>query len=62
MRGFGNGRTARNLFEHAVAAQATRIVTIDSPTDDQLSTLEAGDVPAPGLGPVTVTRPAAESI
>jgi hypothetical protein len=55
-RGFGNGRTARNLFEHAVAAQATRLVAIDEPTDEQLTTLVAEDIPGPGTGPVTVTR------
>jgi SpoVK/Ycf46/Vps4 family AAA+-type ATPase len=44
-KGFGNGRVARNLFEEAVARQASRIVTIDDPTDDQLRTLEADDIP-----------------
>lgn len=56
-RGFGNGRTARNLFEHAVSTQATRLVAVDDPTDEQLTTLTADDIPAPGTGPVTVTRP-----
>ncbi|MGH9273061.1 MAG: AAA family ATPase [Acidimicrobiales bacterium] len=56
-KGFGNGRTARNLFEHAVATQATRLVTVDQPTDDQLTTLMADDIPTPGTGPVTVVRP-----
>lgn len=56
-KGFGNGRTARNLFEHAVATQATRLVAVDHPTDDQLRTLVAADIPAPGTGPVTATRP-----
>jgi len=45
-KGFGNGREARNLFEEAVARQASRIVALDSPTDEQLTTLEADDVPA----------------
>jgi AAA+ superfamily predicted ATPase len=44
-RGFGNGRLARNLFESAVANQASRLVTIDAPTDDQLTTLTAADIP-----------------
>jgi SpoVK/Ycf46/Vps4 family AAA+-type ATPase len=44
-RGFGNGRLARNLFEAAVANQATRLVALDHPTDDQLTTLTAADVP-----------------
>ena len=45
-KGFGNGRAARNLFEEAVARQASRIVEVDVPTDDQLVTLEAEDVPS----------------
>lgn len=44
-KGFGNGRVARNLFEEAVARQASRIVSIEEPTDDQLRTLEAADIP-----------------
>jgi hypothetical protein len=57
-KGFGNGRTARNLFEHAVAAQATRLVEAEEPSDDELTTLTAADIPAPGTGPVTTVRPA----
>jgi hypothetical protein len=57
-KGFGNGRTARNLFEHAVATQATRLVAVEQPTDEALTTLVADDIPAPGTGPVTVVRPA----
>ncbi|HAS10817.1 MAG TPA: AAA family ATPase [Acidimicrobiaceae bacterium] len=44
-KGFGNGRVARNLFEEAVARQASRIVAIEDPTDDHLRTLEAADIP-----------------
>jgi hypothetical protein len=44
-KGFGNGRLARNLFEEAVGRQATRIVAIADPTDDQLTTLVADDIP-----------------
>jgi len=55
-RGFGNGRTARNLFEHAVSTQATRLAPVASPTDDQLTVLVAEDIPAPGEGPLTVVR------
>jgi hypothetical protein len=50
-RGFGNGRLARNLFEAAVANQATRLVALPDPTDEQLTTLTAEDVPAPGAEP-----------
>jgi Cdc6-like AAA superfamily ATPase len=46
-RGFGNGRLARNLFEAAVANQATRLVAVESPTDEQLTTLTAEDIPSP---------------
>ncbi len=56
-KGFGNGRTARNLFEHAVATQATRLVTVEHPSDEQLTMLTAADIPEPGTGPVTITRP-----
>ncbi len=47
-KGFGNGRTARNLFEEAVAAQATRLVSVASPSDAQLTTLVAEDIPVVG--------------
>lgn len=43
--GFGNGRTARNLFEAAVARHATRVVDIDDPTDDDLAMLTVPDIP-----------------
>jgi Cdc6-like AAA superfamily ATPase len=46
-RGFGNGRLARNLFEAAVANQASRLVDVAEPTDEQLTTLTAADVPPP---------------
>ncbi|MGV3758414.1 MAG: AAA family ATPase, partial [Actinomycetota bacterium] len=54
--GFGNGRTARNLFEHAVATHATRLADVEHPTDAQLTTLVSDDIPMPGHGPVTSTR------
>ncbi|MEM9654720.1 MAG: AAA family ATPase, partial [Actinomycetota bacterium] len=44
--GFGNGRLARNLFEAAVSRHATRLVEIEDPTDEQLTTLEAVDIAA----------------
>ncbi len=43
-RGFGNGRLARNLFEAAVSRHATRLVEVEEPTDEQLTTLEAIDI------------------
>lgn len=50
--GFGNGRLARNLFEASVAQHATRLVEVEVPTDEQLTTLEAEDIVA-----VAVARP-----
>ena len=44
---FGNARTVRNLFETAVANQANRLVSIAEPTDQQLRTIEAEDLPSP---------------
>jgi len=48
-KGFGNARLARNLFEASVARQASRVVAVTDPTDEQLMTLTAHDVgpPAP---------------
>ena len=42
-KGFGNARLARNLFEAAVAKQASRIVAINQPTDEQLCALTVED-------------------
>ena len=44
VKGFGNGREARNLFEAAIARHAARVVTIDSPTDDDLTVVLPADV------------------
>ena len=43
-KGFGNGREARNLFEAAIARHAARVVTIEAPTDDDLTVLVPADV------------------
>jgi Cdc6-like AAA superfamily ATPase len=45
-RGFGNARFVRNLFEEAVSNQASRLVVADEPTEEQLTTLIAADLPA----------------
>jgi hypothetical protein len=50
-KGFGNGRLARNLFEAAVARQATRIVEIEGLGDDALVTILGDDIPPVGEGP-----------
>jgi len=44
-RGFGNGRLARNLFEAAVAHQASRLVEVDDPSDHDLVVLLPDDIP-----------------
>jgi len=45
--GFGNGRSARNLFEASVARHAVRMVGFDDPTDEELMTLTAEDIGPP---------------
>lgn len=50
-RHFGNGRTARNTFEHAIRRMANRIVGIAELSVGQLSTLEAEDVEFAGAPP-----------
>lgn len=48
-KGFGNARLSRNLFEAAMARQASRIVELENPSDEQLMSLELRDViPADG--------------
>ncbi len=41
---FGNGRTSRNVFEHAIRRMANRIADITDLTVEQLTTLEAEDI------------------
>jgi hypothetical protein len=53
--GFGNGRLARNLFEAAVANQATRLVARDQPSDEELTTLTTADIPAVERASATTT-------
>jgi len=43
-KGFGNGRFVRNLFEAAVGRHAGRVVDVEHPTDEQLTTLVAEDL------------------
>ena len=47
-RGFGNARLIRNLFEEAVGRQAQRLASWEEPTDEQLTTLIADDMPPVG--------------
>ncbi|MCP5027043.1 MAG: AAA family ATPase [Actinomycetia bacterium] len=46
-KGFGNGRLSRNLFDAAIARHASRVVSIAEPTDEELTTLAAVDIPTP---------------
>jgi SpoVK/Ycf46/Vps4 family AAA+-type ATPase len=50
-KGFGNGRLARNLFEAAIARQAERMADVTDPTNEQLCTLIASDIPDVGEFP-----------
>ncbi len=43
-KGFGNARYVRNMFERAVANQAARLVDVDEPSDEHLTTLIARDI------------------
>jgi hypothetical protein len=43
-RGFGNARFTRNVFEQAIAMHAVRLADVESPTRDQLTTLEPDDI------------------
>lgn len=43
---FGNARTVRNLFEHAISNHANRVALLSNPTDDDLRTIVADDLPA----------------
>jgi len=47
-RGFGNARFVRNVFEEAVGRQAQRLTSLADPTDEQLTTLIADDLPPVG--------------
>ena len=41
---FGNARAIRNLFEHAINLQATRLVTDPHLTNEELATLTLEDI------------------
>lgn len=51
-KGFGNGRVARNVFEAAAARQASRIVAMTDPTDQELTLLRPDDIPPAPVTPV----------
>jgi hypothetical protein len=73
-KGFGNGRVARNLFEHSIAAQASRLMgrpveaNAAPLTDAELLALEPADIPgyvakltvATGVSDEADTAPAAD--
>lgn len=46
MKGFGNARGVRNLFERTVAAQANRLAALPDVTREMLMTLTADDLRA----------------
>nr|WP_238357122.1 right-handed parallel beta-helix repeat-containing protein [Kribbella italica] len=43
--GFGNGRSARQIFQQMTERQAHRLAELDAPTPQQLVSLEAADIP-----------------
>jgi Holliday junction resolvasome RuvABC ATP-dependent DNA helicase subunit/nitrous oxidase accessory protein NosD len=43
--GFGNGRFARKVFQQMTERHAGRVIELDEPTTDQLSTLQTEDLP-----------------
>lgn len=45
LQGFGNARVARNLFEATINRHASRVMKLDSPTDEDLISLTPADVP-----------------
>ncbi len=47
IKGFGNGRLVRNLFEAIVSNQASRVVEIKDPSDIELVLLLPADIPGP---------------
>lgn len=57
---FGNGRSARQIFQAMTERQAYRVAENDSPSDADLTTLSAWDVPEldvpePAVGPASVS-------
>jgi Cdc6-like AAA superfamily ATPase len=59
VKGFGNGRLVRNLFEDAVSRQASRVVDLTKPTDIELVLMVPADIPDPPPLPVTAPATAA---
>ena len=48
---FRSGRFSRNLFEHAINAQANRLIQEERHDLEALQTLEAADINVPGQDP-----------
>ncbi|WP_431961249.1 right-handed parallel beta-helix repeat-containing protein [Actinacidiphila sp. bgisy160] len=47
--GFGNGRSARQMFQEMTERQAQRVAELDDPTADELMALESQDLPQPAV-------------
>ncbi|MFJ6708420.1 MULTISPECIES: right-handed parallel beta-helix repeat-containing protein [unclassified Streptomyces] len=45
--GFGNGRSARQIFQEMTERQAQRVAELSAPTSEELISLEAQDLPHP---------------
>jgi hypothetical protein len=53
LSGFGNGRTARQLFQRMTEQQARRVASISAPSTDDLTRIVVADLPTVGENPVT---------
>jgi len=62
VKGFGNGRLVRNLFEDAVSRQASRVVTLAKPTDIELVLMVPADIPEPPPLPTDATGTGTASV
>lgn len=43
-KNFANAREVRNLFEYAISRQASRVILVSNPTQDNLTLLKRSDV------------------
>lgn len=44
-KNFGNGRDVRNLFENTVTRQSKRVARLEVPSDKEIATIDAEDIP-----------------
>ena len=44
-KNFGNGRDVRNIFESIITRQSKRVARLSNPTDEEMTTITAADLP-----------------